>query len=159
MSIVVSLQDVVDEMGIITDEATAYLNRRTGELYTVTDEEVRLLEDEDDPEELPAWQRESLLKARDIQNSEDWLALPTKFDIHEYAIMEEFCWSVNNLSLREELLNAIRGRGAFRYFKDTTHRHGVQDEWYRYREAALEKIAIEWLEGHGIAYERGRRKS
>jgi Uncharacterised protein family (UPF0158) len=96
---------------------------------------------------------------RDVLDSEDWLALPTKFEIHEYAIMEEFCWSVEDPSLREELLNAIRGRGAFRYFKDTIRRHGVEDEWYRYREDALEKKAIEWLEGHGIAYERGRRET
>lgn len=159
MPVVVSVRDVVNEMDAITDEATAYLNRKTGELYTVTDEEVHLVEDEDDPEELPAWQRETLPKVRDVLDSEDWLALPTKFDIHEYAIMDEFCRSIDDLQLREELLNAIRGQGAFRYFKDTIHRHGVQDEWYRYREGALEKIAIEWLEEHEIAYERERKRS
>ena len=155
----VFLRDVVDEMDALTDEATAYINRRTGELYTLSLEEVHLVEDEDDPEDLPDWQRETLSKAREILDSEDWLPLPDKFDIHEYAMMEEFCWSVDAPGIREELLNAIRGRGAFRYFKDTIHRHGIQEEWYRHRQMAFEKIAIEWLEANGIAYQRGGRRS
>jgi hypothetical protein len=87
MSVVVSLRDVLDELSILTDEATVYLNRKTGELFTVTDEDAQLLEDEDDPKEIPEWQRELLPKVREILDSEDWLALPTKFDLHEYAIM------------------------------------------------------------------------
>jgi hypothetical protein len=158
----VNLENVVDEMDVMSDEATAYLNRKTGELFTLNFEEMREVEEEEEEEEkedreLPAWQRESLRKAREILGSEDWLALPSKFEIHEYAIMEEFCRSVDDDNLSEELLKAIRGSGAFRYFKDTIHRHGIQDEWYSYRKTAFEKIAIEWLEAHGIEYERGSK--
>jgi Uncharacterised protein family (UPF0158) len=153
----VFLRDVVDEMDALTDEATAYINRRTGELYTLSREEIDLVEDEDDPEDLPDWQREALSKAREILDSEDWLPLPDKFDIHEYAIMEGFCRAVDAPELREELLNSIRGRGAFRYFKDTIYRHGIQEAWYRHRQAAFEKVAIEWLEANGITYQRGGR--
>ena len=67
----VFLRDVVDEMDALTDEATAYINRRTGELYTLSREEIHLVEDEDDPEDLPDWQREALSKAREILDSED----------------------------------------------------------------------------------------
>jgi hypothetical protein len=155
MPIPVSLQDVVDEMDVLTDQATAYLNRRTGELYTLLTDELDLVEHEDDAADLPEWQREMLSKGREILDSEDWLQLPNKFDIHEYAIMKQFCLSVDNPSLKKELLNAIRGSGAFRYFRDTIHRHGIQEEWYQYRQDAVEKIAIEWLEGNGIAYKRG----
>jgi Uncharacterised protein family (UPF0158) len=155
MPIPVPLQDVVDEMDSLTDEATAYLNRGTGELYTIRVDELDLVEHEDDPGDLPDWQRETLSKAREIVDSEDWLPLPNKFDIHEYAIMQEFCLSVDNPRLKDELLNAIRGSGAFRYFRDTIRRHAIQEAWYQYRHDAFEKKAIEWLEENGIAYKRG----
>lgn len=66
--------------------------------------------------------------------------------------MERFCLSTEDDELRETLLNAIRGRGAFRYFKDTIHHRGIQDDWYDYRNDALKTIAAEFLEMEGIAY-------
>jgi hypothetical protein len=33
-------------------------------------------------------------------------------------------------------------------------RLGIVDAWYRFRDAALEEIAVEFLETHGIAYNR-----
>ena len=91
---------------------------------------------------------------REILESEDWLALPTKFDIHEWAIMDEFSCSVDDPELRNELRNAIRGAGAFRYFKDTIYRHELQESWYSYRTAVLDRIAIDWLDEHEIAHTR-----
>jgi len=32
--------------------------------------------------------------------------------------------------------------------------NGIADEWYRFRDAVFEEIAIEFLEAHGIAYQR-----
>jgi len=84
--------------------------------------------------------------------SEDYIALPTKFDIHEYEIMKRFCLSIEDDMLRDDLLDAIQGSGAFRRFKNMIYRRGIQDAWYSYRRAALEEIAIEWLTEHGIAY-------
>jgi hypothetical protein len=72
--------------------------------------------------------------------------------------MERFCSSIENERLSNELLNQIRGSGAFRRFKDTIHRHGIADDWYRFRQAALEEIAIEWLEAHDIPYTREKNE-
>lgn len=89
----VSLKRVVDEIELLMNDAwTAYLNRRTGELYTVTEEEYAL--DEPDDPDLPDWQREDRAKSREIMESPDWVALPSKFDIHEYDIMARFCDAV-----------------------------------------------------------------
>ena len=60
--------------------------------------------------------------------------------------------------MSDELQAAVHGRGAFRRFKDAVHRLGIADEWYRFREAALEEIVIEFLEAHGIAYQREQRQ-
>ena len=66
--------------------------------------------------------------------------------------MERFCLSVDDEDMRDDLCNAIRGRGAFRSFKDKIHEYGIAEDWYQYRDAALRDIAVTWCEAHGIAY-------
>jgi hypothetical protein len=51
-------------------------------------------------------------------DSDDYIALPGKFDIHEYAIIRDFCHSIDDDELRGLLLDKIRGAGAFRRFKN-----------------------------------------
>ena len=114
----VSLQSVVDEMDLFGDEMTAYINKKTGELFTVGEEEAGLIEDGDDNDSfVPDWQKEILPKVREVLGSDDFISLPDKFEIHEYSIMERFCFSIENDDLQEELLNAIRGgsKTIFRY--------------------------------------------
>ena len=84
--------------------------------------------------------------------TDHYLELPPRFDIHEYRIMERFCLSVEDDDIREELWDAIRGRGAFRRFKDRMHIYGMTEAWYRYRDAALRQKAIDWCEAQGIPY-------
>lgn len=149
----VSLQAVVDEMDVFGDEMTAYINKKTGELFTVGDEEARITEDGDEEDDfIPDWQKEILPKVREILESSDFVLLPDKYEIHEYSIMERFCLSMEDNDLREELLNAIRGRGAFRYFKDIIHRREIQDDWYSYRNDALKRIAADFLEAEEIDF-------
>jgi hypothetical protein len=80
--------------------------------------------------------------------------LPTKHDIHEWEIMREFAESVEPERLSDELQNAIRGAGAFRYFKDTLRRYRREQDWYAFRAAALRQIAIDWCEQNGIEYNK-----
>ena len=158
MAVIVSLSAVIEQMDLVTDEATAYINRKTGELITLTHEEFALAEDPDEAEDAPEWQKELLPKAREVLVSEDFIPLPSKFEIHEWSIMERFARSLTNVAVSDELDTALHGRGAFRRFKDAVRRLGIADEWYRFREAALEEIAIEFLEEHGIAYQRESRQ-
>jgi hypothetical protein len=154
MGTIVSLREVVDELDALADECIAYLNRQTGELYTLSDMVAGMVEDHADPEDLAEWLGDEVPRVREILESEDWLALPTRFDIHEWAIMDHFARSIEDPELQDELLGAIRGRGAFRYFKDTVHRHEIQQDWYDFKSAALARIAADWLDGHGISYTR-----
>ena len=158
MAVIVSLCDVVNEMEALSDEHTAYLNRTTGELLTVTHEELALAEDPEAAAEAPQWQQELLTKAREVLESEDFRPLPGKFEIHEWAIMERFAESLTNAAVSEALLATLHGRRAFRRFKDAIHRLDVTEAWHRFREAALEEIAIEFLDAEGIAYCRGPRQ-
>jgi len=158
MSVIVSLRDLIEAMDLMTDEATAYINRKTGELITLTDEELALAEDPDEAAEAPQWQKDLLPKAREVTASEDFIPLPGKFEIHEWSIMERFARSLTDAAVSDELHAALHGRGAFRRFKDAVQRLGIADEWYRFRDAALEEIAVEFLEAHGIAYHREPRQ-
>ncbi len=153
MPLPVSVRDVVDEMDSLSETDTAYINRRTGELFTVTEEEVRLVDDGIASEEqLPEWQRESLPKLREVLESEDFIPLPDKFEIHEWAIMERFAAALSEPRQSMRLIEALRGRGAFRRFKALVREWNVEEEWYRFRTDALEEIAIEFLRAHEIPF-------
>lgn len=154
MAVIVSLHDVVTEMDVFSDEHTAYINPRTGELITVTHEELALAADPEAAKDAPQWQQDLLPKVREVIESEDFLPLPSKFEIHEWAIMERFTRSVSDPTESDELLEALHGRGAFRRFKDALQRLELTEEWYRYREVALEEMAVEFLEANGIVYSR-----
>jgi hypothetical protein len=109
MGIAVSLRRVVEELEALMDDCTACVNRETGEIYALRDEDVGLVEDGANPEDLPECQLDEMPKIRQVLESEEWLPLPTTFDIHEWAIMNEFARSIDDSDLRDELLNAIRG--------------------------------------------------
>jgi uncharacterized protein UPF0158 len=158
MAAIVSLRDVIDEMEMMSDEATSYINRKTGELITVTNEMFSLAEDPDEAADAPEWQKDLLPKVREVAASEDFIALPGKFEIHEWSIMERFARSFADTAVSDELAAAVHGRGAFHRFKDAVHRLGIADDWYRFRDTALEEIAIEFLEAHGIAFRREPRQ-
>lgn len=95
--------------------------------------------------------------ARQIE--EGWrtrfFGLPSKFDIHEYSIMERFIWSLPEGSVQDKLERAIQGRGAFRRFKDCIRSFGIEQEWYDYEEKAYRDIAVQWCEEHGFQYKDG----
>jgi hypothetical protein len=158
MAAIVSLRDVIEQMELMSDEATAYINRKTGELITLTDEVVALAEDPDEAAEAAEWQKDLLPKAREVAASGDFIPLPGELEIHEWSIMERFARSLTDAAVSDELHAALHGRGAFRRFKDALHRLGIADQWYRFRDAALEEIAIEFLEAHGIEFRREPRE-
>ena len=152
MEVAVSLKDIVDEMDVLSEEFSAFLNKKTGELVTLNSEDLSVAEDDDDIDGYPEWQQEMIIKARDVVSSDEYLPLPSKFDIHEYDIIENFCYSVKDDKIRKDLLYKIKGSGAFRRFKDAIHVHGIEEEWYRFRQEELEKVAIDWLEANQISY-------
>jgi hypothetical protein len=54
--------------------------------------------------------------------------------------------------MREELLDAIHGVGAFRAFKSTIRRHHIEQAWFAFRTQGLRQIALDWCEEHDIAW-------
>lgn len=146
------LKDIVEALEAVGDEVFSYANRATGEVRTVTDEELRYAEGGDDTNDLPEWQRDSVAQAREVLESDDWLPLPSKFDIHEWEIMDDFARSLSDSAHGAEVIDAIHGSGAFRRFKATIRRLGIEQSWFAHRAQALENIARSWLQEHDLEY-------
>ena len=148
----VSLQDIVFGTECQSDELRSFLNVATGTVLAVTDEQISAVENGTGAD---SYSPEELQDARDVLAEKDCIPLPSQFDIHEYQMMVRFADSVDNESHSDELHNALRGRGAFRCFKDTTYRLGIEKNWYTFRDKAYEELAVEWCEENGIKYHRG----
>ncbi|WP_078544887.1 UPF0158 family protein [Litchfieldia alkalitelluris] len=150
----IKLEKIVDELEMQFDESHSFLNLKTGEVVGVTSGDLRAAEDEEPYEHLPEWQQENRVVANDIiENFEDYVELPTEEDINDYDIMEDFCLTVVDDTRQEALFVAIRGRGAFRRFKDLIIDFNIEDQWYLFRAERLKEIAIQWCEDNDIAYE------
>jgi hypothetical protein len=152
----VRLNDIVDALEIQFDETPSFFDRETGKVETISldllrEAEESAVDDEDDPES----QDEEWALAKRIAFSppDRFPRLPSTFDVHEWAIMEEFSRTVESDNVRTDLLHAIHGPGAFRNFKYNVRRHGVEKAWYAFRTEALRQIAIDWCEVHHIAWE------
>jgi hypothetical protein len=155
MAAVISLREIISALEAASDDLTSYLDPETGEIIAVTDEELALVENENEnqcEDGIPAWQREMMPKIRAALEGDRWLELPDRFDIHEWSIMEEFSRAQNIDRIRSELLDAIRGAGAFRIFRSTIRRLGLEQSWYQFRDEALADIARRWLEEHNLQY-------
>ena len=157
MAAKVDLKEIVEALEMQFDESPAYVDRDTGEVHVVPIELIRDAEEEEDDEEerddLPDWQKPLWEIARLIVKDPRFLRLPSKFDVHEWEIMNDFSLSVRSASIREELLDAIHGSGAFRQFKNTIRRRRIEAAWYEFRAQALREIAIEWCEDNDIPWQ------
>ena len=91
--------------------------------------------------------------AAEIENdSKRFLRFPTKYEIHEYRIMEDFIEQLSPGKVQSDLSYSIRGKGAFRRFKESIRYHDLEQQWYDYLEKAYRDIAVRWCTEEGLAY-------
>jgi hypothetical protein len=153
MSVKVRIKDIIDGMEMQIDDWQTFLNVKTGVVVQVTDEDLRAAEDEEPYDDLLDWQKENREIAEDVvTNFDDYERLPDSFDINEYAMMEQFCYTVKKEEHTDQLLDAIRGKGAFRRFKDKVNWLGIEEDWYAYRDTCYTEQAKRWCEDVGVEY-------
>jgi len=153
MGIEVKLKDIIEEMEIQSIESRSFLNIKTGEIMLVTSEDLRAAEDEKPFEHLPEWEQENRMTAIDVvENFENYIELPSKYEVNEYEIMENFCLTVSDQRKQESLLRAIKGKGAFGRFKDKIIDFEIENQWYSYRDECFKQIAIEWCQENKINF-------
>ncbi|NBD26477.1 UPF0158 family protein [Paenibacillus glycinis] len=148
----VKLMDLVDEIEMKMDDTYTYINSITGEVITLSREEIGAAEDEMSLERFPEWQRENIERAMQILEDEDgiYVDFTLRNDFNEYKLMEDFIGALEDEEIREKLSEEIQGRGAFRRFKDYITEHDVDKQWYAYKERKLKEFVIEWCKEHDI---------
>ncbi len=153
------------------DEMQSYLDLETGEVLQ-TSSDTRLLLEELDAElytaegertmtmeallaqhpEIPDWQKQALLEADRVELGYGATVIAIDPEPYsDYNDMERFIATVEDDRLANTLERAIRGRGAFRYFKDVLADHPhVEAAWYAFKAARLEAHVRDWLEYQGV---------
>lgn len=154
MTVSVSLHAVADALEEAHPEVHHYIDLRTGKILVFSTEELSAAEEETDLEQFPDWQREMICEVGELLDSGQYRKLPDQYEIHEYSIMERFCYAVKSDVLTEKLLYEIQGSGAFRRFKNAVHYHDIADDWYAFRRNAFEEKAAAWLEANDIPFTR-----
>jgi len=84
------------------------------------------------------------------ENFDEYISLPSQYEIDEYSMMEELIESLPAGREQMNLSDAIRGRGAFRRFKDAVNDLGVEQKWYKFRDGSYEQVARKWCEENEI---------
>jgi hypothetical protein len=86
-----------------------------------------------------------------IVGDSNYLRIDPVSSREQYRWMERFIATVEDGDLRQKLLNAIDGKGAFRRFKDVLMHFPVDRErWFAFRSDRLRVSMESWLEAHGI---------
>ncbi|WP_326908702.1 hypothetical protein [Sedimentibacter sp. MB31-C6] len=153
----VNVKEVAERLDMQFDDYRYFLDIRTAEIFEIEERFLEIAEesDEDDNfDEYLDWEKNDIHDGISFfQEQEYYISLPSKFDIHECQIMEDFIDSLTNESYINRLERAITGRGAFRRFKDTINYLGIEKNWYDFKEKALEKKLIEWCKDNDLEYE------
>lgn len=149
MSTKVQLDAIIEGMQMQSDDLHSFLHRPSGRVIAVTDDALAAAETDDDDSVSP----EELADARQIISAdEEYLALPDRFEIDEYKMMERFARGLDAAE-RDATLRSLGGRGAFRYFKDTVHQLGLAKSWYAFRDECYRDVARSWCEANDITYD------
>ena len=117
------LNEVIEGLEFLNDglDTYAYFNSEKNEIFYIG--EYDTIDDEDAFEDL-------------VEKS---IMLPSKYEIHEYSMMENFIETVDDEKLYNRLCIAINGKGNFRRFKYTCINFEIIKDWYKFREKNIKK--------------------
>lgn len=132
----VKLNEVIDALDFTNDETEYYYNPNTEEIFMSNIGDFEDL-NEDELDEL----------------FEKSIMLPTRYDINEYEMMENFAETISDIKLQNQLYISLNGSGAFRRFKDTCINFDIINDWYKFRDERYKEIVIDWCKENNIEFE------
>ena len=132
----VKLSEVIDALDFTNDEIEYYYNPDNEKIFMSNIGEFENL-NEDELDEL----------------FEKSIMLPTRYDINEYEMMEDFAETTKDTRLQNQLYISLNGSGAFRRFKDTCINYDIIDDWYKFRDEKYKEVAINWCKDNNIEFE------
>ena len=137
----IPLKQVIQAIEEASEVFTSFWDTKTGKTVYLADSLMTDTMEED-----------KALAAAIEDAPERFLRFPAKYEIHQYRIMEDFIDQLSPGKAQEELAYAIRGKGAFRRFKQFVCYHGLEQRWYNYLAEAYRELAIRWCEEEGLEY-------
>jgi len=155
MPVRVLVKDIVDALQMQTENYLAFLDPNSGKVECVSKDLMSAAEDGEDEDmvgDLPDWRKPEWVTVLRIVSDDRFLRLPTSFEIDERSIMEDFANSVQSRRIGDELDDALHRSGAFRNFRTTLRRHGIESDWSGFFENELRRIVIDWCEEHEIPW-------
>ena len=137
----IPLKQVIQAIEEASDVFTSFWDTKTGKTVCLADPLMTDMTEADEE-----------LSAAIEDTPERFLRFPAKYEIHQYRIMEDFIAQLSPGKAQEELACSIRGKGAFRRFKQSVRFHGLEQRWCDYLSEAYRELAIRWCEEEGLAY-------
>jgi hypothetical protein len=117
-------------------DTESFLDTRTGEVVTVTEGAIDYAEQ----------------RGKVQAGGEAYVRIEPAASREQYKWMERFVVGVTDEPLRERLVIAIDGKGAFRRFKDVLLNYPTERErWFTYRSDLLHWAMQKWLEKEQLA--------
>src|SRR5690554_6126070 len=149
----IKISEIIERLDYLGDDTSIFINCDTLKIYEIEDHYFRRIEEYVDVKDLPEWEQETLKLAIEIDDDSDkYISFPSKYDINEYRIMRDFCYTLSD-NLADLFLEAISGKGAFRQFKNLINYYHLYEKWDDFKIQRLYIIAKEFCEDNNISYE------
>ena len=133
----IKLSEIRDALYDVSMETSCYFNTKTNEIL---------------------WQWEFNIEestyTEEDEFNDDIISMFNFYTKNDYDIMQDFISNISNDSLRNELFNATRGKGAFHRFREITDYHNITNDWYKFQDDEYKKITEEWCIDNKIEYEK-----
>ncbi|MBS8080024.1 UPF0158 family protein [Streptococcus suis] len=139
-------QDVVDSLQMISQGDRYYYDSHIDELVYLSVGEFRIES------------RDGLEEEIEEDVAGRFVGLPTYYDFNPYTFMELYISDLTDGDLSGRLSRAIRGRGAFRRFKNELERCDRLEEWYVFEAQCYKELVLEWCQENKIAIVENRLK-
>ena len=133
----IKLSQVRDALYDVSMEASCYFNIKTNEILWHFD-----------------FNEEGSTYTEEDEFNDDIISMFNFYTKNDYDIMQDFISNISNDSLRNELFNATRGKGAFHRFREITDYNSITDDWYKFQDSEYKKIAEEWCIDNKIEFEK-----
>lgn len=140
------LEDIVNELELISDEGNSFLNKITGELFHISYKEFEHNKSNLDCNTfIREWLAEKSLDPSEIFRNDNYIQLPTRNEINEYGIMMKFLLDISDERIHNEVYNSMNGNnGGSTALIDIMTKYNAGDDWYKYKREAFRQIAINW---------------
>lgn len=149
----IKLEEMMRAIELGDNLGNYYYNKSIEKIIYILDQSRKLEEvyTEEDLDRLKQWEIDDLRAAIDVEeNWDNYILLPSKYDMYEYEIKEKFCYYIKDEKISTEL---IKEGGYSKRFDETVRRLNVENEWQDFREKAIKKRLLSWCSENELEVE------